>query len=262
MKDKPVSILIANYDGREALELCVESILARTASSEPFHVVVYDSPASGHDRAYLERLAGAGRIRLIPGTENFMHGPAVWRLLAHRETEWVVIMDSDCEVRDRTWLRALFAEIDNEDSQIGVAKLRRGGELFKGELLTPYYWLACMLLNAGTYFAHGGALVDWPEQSMRYENYRGSFDFKPHLPAGFNPADWHVGIDTGGIFSERLLTGDLKGYAMRSMPPGFWDRYVKHYGGISRNHFRPEHPEIAPRWVEIKQRLAVLRAHT
>jgi hypothetical protein len=47
---------------------------------------------------------------------------------------------------------------------------------------------------------------------------------------------------------------------MRTLDPSFWIRYVYHYGGISRNHDRPEHPEIAPRWIEIKRRLAALRA--
>jgi len=257
MTPHPVSVLIANYDGREALELCVESVLARTASDAPVHVIVYDSPASGHDRPYLERMASEGKLTLIAGTENLMHGPAVWRLLSERMTEWVVILDSDCEIRDRTWLRAMFAQI--EDGFMGVAKLRQGGALLKGELLTPYYWLACMLLNAEKYFTHGGRLIDWPEQYMRYEDYRGPFDFAPHLPDDFKPDDWHVGIDTGGIFSERLLSGDLKEYRMSGLPEGFWERHVMHYGGISRNHERPEHPEIAPRWIEIKRRLAALR---
>jgi hypothetical protein len=152
----------------------------------------------------------------------------------------------------------MFAQI--EDGDIGVSKLRLGGELFKGELLTPYYWLACMLLNAETYFTHGGRLIDWPEQSMPYAEYRGPFDFEPHLPDPFYIKDWHVGIDTGGIFTERLLSGDMQDCHMRELPPEFWTRYVRHYGGISRNHFRPEHPEIAPRWIEIKRRLAALRA--
>lgn len=257
MTPHPVSVLIANYDGREALELCVESVLTRTASDEPVHIIVYDSPASGHDRPYLERMAEQGKLTLIAGTENLMHGPAVWRLLFERMSEWVVILDSDCEIRDRTWLRALFAHI--EDGDIGVAKLRQGGALYHGELLTPYYWLACMLLNAEEYFTHGGRLIDWPEQCMRYADYHGPFDFTPHLPADFKADDWHASYDTGGVFTERLLSGDMRDCRMRTLDPSFWDRHVHHYGGISRNHFRPEHPEIAPRWIEIKQRLTALR---
>ena len=257
MIDKPVSVLIANYDGREALELCVESVLTRTASDAPVHIIVYDSPASGHDRPYLERMAEQGKLTLIAGTENLMHGPAVWRLLSERKTAWAVILDSDCEIRDRTWLRYMFSSV--EDGHIGVAKLRQGGALFPGELLTPYYWLACMLLNAEKYFTHSGRLIDWPEQYMPYVDYRGPFDFTPHLPADFKADDWHVGIDTGGLFTERLLSGDMKDCRMRTLAPEFWTRYVHHYGGISRNHERPEHPEIAPRWVEIKARLAALR---
>ncbi|GAG40349.1 unnamed protein product, partial [marine sediment metagenome] len=40
----------------------------------------------------------------------------------------------------------------------------------------------------------------------------------------------------------------------------FWDVKVKHYGGITRNHFRPEHPMIAPRWREIKENLKKLKS--
>jgi hypothetical protein len=191
-----------------------------------------------------------------------MHGPAVWRLLSERKTEWVVIMDSDCEALDAGWLRALFAGVEDEERDIGVSKFRPGGLLFPGELLTPYYWLACMLLNAGTYFARGGRLVDWPEQYMWYRDYRGAFNFKPHLPAGARLDEWHVGIDTGGIFTERLLAGDLRDYRIATLNHAFWSRYVRHYGGISRNHARPEHPEIAPRWAEIQRRLAALRGAT
>jgi len=250
---RPVTMLTANYDGHEAVQLAIESIVKRTDYPD-YKIMVYDSPASGADREYLERQAEQGIIELIGGDIDLNHGQAVCKLLKHCPTEIACIVDSDCEALMPNWLSFLMAEL-KDDNDIGVARFRPGGLLFPGELLTPYYWLACMVLNVRLYRLIGDD-GDWPEKNMPVQAYRGKYVFKPdEIEKAV-----HVGIDTGGGFTEKILYDNPHGFVMRPIPPGFWDIKFKHYGGISRNHWRPEHPEIAPRWKEIKRRLAALRA--
>ena len=59
MTPPPVDILIANYNGREALELCIESIAAYTP--EPHRVVVHDDGSTNPgDLEYLSRARERG----------------------------------------------------------------------------------------------------------------------------------------------------------------------------------------------------------
>lgn len=250
---KPVAVCIANLNGHEALQLAIESALKRTKYPS-FRILVYDSPGDGQDRAYLQGLKNEGKLDFIAGAENLSHGHAIGRLLRQCETELACLLDSDCEILNGKWLSCLIGLLQT-DQDIGVAKFRPGGKFYGKELLTPYYWMACALLVMPLYHTIETS-DDWPTKRMPYEKYSGPFKFGD-IPKG---EGWHVGYDTGGRFTEKILYENEHGFAMRKIPALFWGKYVKHYGGISRNHWRPEHPQIAPRWKKIKERLAMLRA--
>jgi hypothetical protein len=248
-----VTVCIANLNGHEAVQLAVESVLGRTRHPD-FRILVYNSPGDGQDRPYLQGWANVGWIDLIAGMENLSHGHAIARMLGRCETPLACLLDSDCEILRSDWLSYLTGLLETEND-IGAAKFRPGGKFYGKELLTPYYWLACALLVMPLYRLVE-APDDWPTKRMPYERYSGPFKFDG-IPEG---EGWHVGYDTGGGFAERILYENERGFIMRKIPASFWDKYVRHYGGISRNHWRPEHPQIAPRWRTIKKRLAMLRA--
>ena len=252
-KQQAITICIANLNGHAALQLAIESALKRTQYPD-FRILVYDSPGDGQDREYLQQKKDESKLDFIAGKINLSHGHAINILLKECATHFACLLDSDCEILSGDWLSYLVGFIES-DSDIGVAKLRPGGKFYGKELLTPYYWAACMLLTMPLYHMMAAG-DDWPTKRMAYEDYAGPFKFDG-IPKN---EGWHVGYDTGGRFTERLLYGNEFGFAMRRIPPKFWQTKVRHYGGISRNHWRPEHPQIAPRWKEIKKRLAALKA--
>lgn len=249
-----VSVLIANYEGKEAIQLCLESILKRTKYPD-YRILVYNSPANGSDLTYLQRMAGNEKTMVVEGTKNVNHGWAIWQLINICDTDWAITLDNDSEILDGNWIDKLFGQIKKE-KDIGVARFRSGGLWNPGNLFTPFYWVACMLINLRWYKTTSPQVSDWSSSSVRFSQYRGKYKFENCCEKLSNCL---VTIDTGSGFTTRLMFDIPGGYNMQPMPDNFWDTSVKHYGGISRNYLRPEHPWVAPRLAEIKQRLAELR---
>lgn len=257
---KPVSILIANYCGYEALQLCVESILARTDYPPGYRIHVWNSPADGKDKEYLSEQAEDGNLVYYQGEQDASHGEAVAYLLQTCPTEWACILDSDSEILNPRWLTAL-GECMTAPDIIAVARYREGGLVGEHHefILTHTYWLACMLLNVPLFWqaVEGGDIFSiLPERLIPYEKYKyARFYARPTSPKW----DGKVGIETGGGLADIICYDNKCDARVVNLPEGFFHHMVWHYGGLSRNHWRPEHPDMAPRWLEVKQHLSALR---
>jgi hypothetical protein len=259
MDTPSVSILIANYDGREALQLCVESILRRTKYHN-FVIFVGDSPANGVDRGYLEMMDANGLINLIRLDRDMSHGESLTSLIKSQgcETPCFVTLDSDCEILSGDWIDVMLGQIQGPKDVI-VAKHREGGLIGDNYLITQTLWLCCALFIMENY-RKIKADDNLPEGYVDFDSYPFKDQFTVLPGPGWNRK---LGIETGGRLADRLEFDNNKfGLQTRRLPIDFFDTHVRHYGGISRNHWRPEHPEIAPRWIEIKKRLAELRKET
>jgi len=256
--DKPaVSILIANYDAHEAIQLCVESIIRRTTYPD-YRIIVGDCPASGTDRSYLKiRAYGTipGYVSLIPLDRDMSHGEVLTQLFKTIRNPYAVTLDSDCEILSGDWIDAMISQVQGPRDVI-VAKHREGGLIGDNYLITRTLWLCCALFVMENY-RKIEADDNLPEGCVDFDSYPYRDQFRV-LPG----PDWNrqLGVETGGRLADRLVFDNKFGLETRRLPVDFFDTRVRHYGGISRNHWRPEHPEIAPRWVEIKRRLAELRS--
>ena len=102
-----VSILIANYQGHEAIELCIESILKRTQFDSYKIMVMDSSPEDSPDKAYLRRQRDRGKIGLLESERKLGHGTALTQLLKHCDAEFACLLDSDCEILMSDWLAVL-----------------------------------------------------------------------------------------------------------------------------------------------------------
>jgi glycosyltransferase involved in cell wall biosynthesis len=259
--DSPaVSILIANYDGREALQLCLESILARTTYPE-VKIVIGNCPASGSDREYLGKIKDRipAIISIVSLEKDMSHGEVLTQLIKSqgRETPYVVTLDSDCEILSGDWIDIMLSQLQGPKDVI-VAKHREGGLIGNNALITRTLWLCCALFVMENYRKIESD-DNLPEGMTPFDTYphRRQFRYLPGL--GW---DRQLGIETAGRLADRLVFDNKFGFETRPLPPDFFDTRVRHFGGMSRNHWRPEHPEIAPRWAEIKRRLAELRIGT
>lgn len=254
--DKPaVSILISNYDAHEALQLCIESIIIRT-KYDKFVIFVGNCPASGVDRSYLEIMEKTGLLTLVSLDRDMSHGEVLTQLIKNqgRETPYFVTLDSDCEILAPDWIDVMLAQVQGPRDVI-VAKHREGGLIGDNAIITRTLWLCCALFVMENYLKIE-ADDNLPEGMTPFDTYPYRKQFR-YLP-GFG-WDRQLGVETAGRLADRLAFDNKFGLETRPLPADFFDVKVRHYGGISRNHFRPEHPDIAPRWVEIKRRLAELR---
>lgn len=259
MDIKPsVSILISNYDGHEALQLCIESILMRTDYPN-YGIIVGDCPASGIDRSYLDMMSETtGLIQLRYMIKDKSHGEVLTELFkVMNTTPYAVTLDSDCEILSGDWIDAILAQVQGPKDVI-VAKHRDGGLIGENFLITRTLWLCCAVFVMGNY-RKIEADDNLPEGYVDFDSYPFKDQFTTLPGPGWNRK---LGIETGGRLADRLIFDNKFGLQTRRLPIDFFDTHVRHYGGISRNHWRPEHPEIAPRWIEIKRRLAELRKAT
>lgn len=261
------SILIANYQGHEAIELCIESILKRTKNSDYKIIVMDSSPQDSSDRKYLEFQRDKDNIELMESERKLGHGAALARLLKRCDTGLACLLDSDCEILEGDWLSVLANKIKNADD-LGVARFRWGGVAADHHCIAPVYWPCVMLLNISLYREFEGD-DDWQQNGANYSNYKYKHIFdKPGCrqfgliitrPNQREVKKDNVGRDTAWRFTEKVLFETGNKYTMYPMPLDFWNIRVKHYGGITRNHYRPEHPVMIPRWQMIKENLKKLR---
>lgn len=262
-----ISILIANYEGHEAVELCVESILKRTRDTGYKIIVLDSSPEDSRDKAYLRKQKWDGNIGLIESERKLGHGAALTRLLRRCDTPLACLLDSDCEILQSDWLSLLAVRIKHADD-LGVARFRHGGVSVDFQGIAPVYWPCVMLLNVSLYRSFEGD-TDWQQNGATYADYKYKkiFDKPGYTQNGLvitRPGQReikhkNVARDTAWRFTEKVLFETGGKYRIHPMPHNYWEVKVKHYGGITRNHFRPEHPVMKPRWEMIKKNLARLR---
>jgi len=252
---KPCSILVASFNSKYAIELCIESIIKRTDYPDYRIIILDSSPKDSKTRKFLRAQRNKNRIELLESEKPLSHGQALVRLMKYCKTKYACLMDSDCEVLAGDWL-IILADLLKDKNDLGVARFKKGGLVPNFHWRVPIYWPAVMFLNMELYREFEGE-DDWSQINTTLEEYKYKHIFKPEEIA--NTKIKLVNRDTAWRFTEKILFETGNKYKMYPIPPNFWKEKVRHYGGISRNHWRPEHPKIAPRVEAIRKSLARLR---
>lgn len=100
---RSVTIVIPTRDRLELLSRCIESIVTRT-SYENYEILILDNGST--DPKTLQYLENCGhRVLRIDGPFNYaaMHNHAVEQV----NTDWLIFLNNDTEVRDVEWIEAL-----------------------------------------------------------------------------------------------------------------------------------------------------------
>lgn len=162
-----VDILIPNFNGREALELCIESIAAHT--SEAHRVIVYDDASpNAKDREYLAWARGRGWVEhIIVGREHTGHGGALNALLDACTAPYAAIVDNDIQILRKGWLSGLLALASDPHILIACTEKPTYGYCSRG--YRPGMFLLWFgLLNMKAY--RDGMMVDWSIIEARRED--------------------------------------------------------------------------------------------
>lgn len=153
-----VDILISNYNGREALELTIESVAAHTP--EPHHVLVYDDRSDNPgELEYLAHAQECGWVNaIIIGDKHAGHGTALNTLVGMSAAPYAVLMDNDIQILRKGWLAGLLALAADPQTIIVATEKGKFGYCSRGYMPGQFLpWFA--LLNMTAY--RDGMTVDW-----------------------------------------------------------------------------------------------------
>lgn len=239
MKAPSVEILIPNYNGREALELCIESIDRYTP--EPHRVFVHDDHSTAKEDhsnicRYLvdEKIHGAAFA-----VDHRGHGDALNNLLRFCEADYAAIIDNDIEITERGWLGELLA-IAKSDPKILIVCDRKARGYYPRGFRPEMFLLWLGLINMKAY--RDGMDVDWAQQEAdrRAEPWASYFEalcppeenevfllYKSQ--GGYEGFDRDkVIFDPGATLCAKMQFDNPKGYKSRALTDSIRKKFI-HY---------------------------------
>lgn len=116
-----VDVIVVNFNSGSALEACIDTL---QASESRFRIVVVDNNSSDGSTAFLNHTSGEKPVRLINNRENVGFARAVNLALAETQSDYVLLLNPDCQV-GRSTVSRLASTLD-EASECGIA----GGLVF------------------------------------------------------------------------------------------------------------------------------------
>lgn len=271
---KSVSILIPNRYSWDGICLTLESIFKRTQYPR-YEVIVCDNSLAPNNRAcelhevkilndddgnrreYLRHQAHLGNIQLIENTSHprrYGHGENIKRLIRVCETDFAMLFISSAEIIDGDWLHCFVNHVKDK-WDLGVARNIAGGIHGDSAYKPPVYWPNVMLLDMIKYrdFRDDS---DWDLDHIPFSQ----FERKEMFNGLYLPGNPWVFCDTGWRLAERMQYNNPEKYRLYHMPTHYYMEKINIIGGLDRNSHRPQIPYMQERFVEIEQRLRVLRS--
>lgn len=264
----PVSILIANQNGGDALALTIESVFKRTLYPD-YRIVVCDSSSpNGDDRRYLQSLKDSGKIDLLESATPLKHGEAAWRLLNYCQTPFAVLLDSDVMILRPGWLGYLMGVLESHKGKVGLATYQPENAVPDRFWRMPRYLPMCVLLNMDIYrvIMHPDDWMEgyFPWKDCRQKNLFDKFGAHPYMTIGLKKSieiqDNQVFGDTGWRLCERLNHEHIGGHEMAHLAYDFYYTHINHWGAISIYNADPENAQVKDKLPKIKAELERLRA--
>jgi len=245
---KTASILISNCNSFDAIQLCIESIRARTDYPN-YQIIVHDDESpNGVDIKYLEEAEAKGWIRLIRGNRKrwaeeretfsaqghpapYWHGCAVNILINETcQTDLAMLLDCDIFIKNPDWLSCMAQSI--EDDTLVVAAEWPPHWQSPGNCVPGWYRPSFCMINMKAY--HDGMEVDWRGGSANLcdEPYktlmRAIIDKGNQSLLDQNCVRW----DPGTSLWIKMLIDNPKQYKAKSFPGGMEQKF-HHFGQLS-----------------------------
>lgn len=265
---KAVSILIPSWCPHEALCLCIESIIKRTAY-KPYKIIVCDSsPADSAERSYLRACRDNKILELIEVPKRQAHVKSLNTLLTHCDTDYACVLDSDVEIMRDDWLDFFMSKLPDYEQDLGIGGFVKGGNRPGFNFFQlPWFHPACLVLNMHLYrqFRQDD---DWglykePMSEFKYKDK--IIEHKKELLEWFADTELNrsgVEYDTGMKFAERLVFANPRGFKMHKISIPELDKYVHHYGSMSLWGERLDEGHMVPKVAMLRDHLNKLRGES
>ena len=113
-----VSIIIVNYNGKELLKECLDSVLAQSYGD--FEILLVDNGSTDGSVDYVVTNYTDNRIRFVLSKENLGFAGGNNLGYKHVKGDYVVLLNNDTKV-SKDWLKCLVEEIE-KDEEIGIVQ--------------------------------------------------------------------------------------------------------------------------------------------
>jgi GT2 family glycosyltransferase len=140
-----VTVIILNWNGKQFLERCLQSLLTQTF--QDFEIVLVDNGSKDGSVSFLEE--HYPQVRLITNQENQGFAAANNQAIRATDSEFVATLNNDTEVTPN-WLGELVRAADMADNRIGA---------YASKMLFTYR--AGMIQSAGIALDRAGIAWDW-----------------------------------------------------------------------------------------------------
>ena len=159
-----VTAVIVNYQTPDLTQRAIASL--RTYYPD-LPLLVIDNGSGDASPDILEVYAAdhASTTSLLRNPRNLHHGPAMHQAVEHCRTDYVLYLDSDCEIMKGGFVESMLDIAAANDRCYAVGKLvymnKRGFEVRPGPSAIPYIRPNCMLVKKSNYltlppFTHHG----------------------------------------------------------------------------------------------------------
>ncbi len=122
-----VSVLMLTHGAPEYVKISILTQKKRTVFEPGYELIVVDNDSDQKTRRLLSRLYFRGYIdKLVFAGENLMfaRGNNVAASLCSAESEYVLLLNSDVEIRRADWMQAMVAQIERPDEKVAAIGLR------------------------------------------------------------------------------------------------------------------------------------------
>src|SRR5687768_4403046 len=99
--NEQVSIIILNYNGKQFLKDCFESVLAQ--SYPDFEIIFFDNASDDGSIEYIKEKFTDSRIKIITSTENLGFAGGNNEALTHCANDLIVLLNNDTKT-EKDWL--------------------------------------------------------------------------------------------------------------------------------------------------------------
>ncbi len=113
-----VTIIILNYNGKNYLKDCLDSVLAQTYSD--FEVILFDNCSTDDSVSFLNSNYKTEKINIVVSDKNLGFAGGNNEALKHTRGEYIVLLNNDTVV-EVNWLEELIRAV-NIDSSVGIVQ--------------------------------------------------------------------------------------------------------------------------------------------
>jgi len=133
-----VSIIVLNYNGRDYLNDCLNSLLCQ--SYQDFEIILFDNSSSDNSAEFVHDNFSNDKIKIISSDTNLGFAGGNNAALKHAKGELIVLLNNDT-VTDKEWLSELVNGL-NYTADTGMVQ-----SLVITEGIPLKYYEACSLMS-------------------------------------------------------------------------------------------------------------------